>query len=274
MRITQSIATFDAYRALSATDAALDSTSDELLPAGGFDGAAAPDVAGLTTPKRRHPETWALRQAIRQAQAAISFVQTAKGAMIEVDSMLQRMRALAVDAANGTTIVGPTQQAEIAELLTGIDSIGANTTFAGNRVFSDYSAPDSGLTFHVGVGSPEQIRITADLSIGRAGVVGVDVSIADGRVDAYVAVATIDKAIESISAERAALCATQDRFEYIAANLAVAIENLHASELRPRNVDMAQEIVNITRTQIMTQPGTAMAAQAKQVTATALSLLQ
>src|SRR5690606_2833070 len=222
------------------------------------------------------------QQAIRNAQDGVSWVQTAEGALQEVHSILQRMRQLAVDAANTATTDGEAQQDEVAQLLDELEAIGARTTFAGTAVFRDYSAAvgDGGagpLTFHVDARSTtdggQVLEITENLSLSK-NVFGVNLTTLDvsgGGADA--AIATIDNAIKAVSDKRSVLGATQNRLEHTIANLSVAVENLSASESRIRVTDMAEEMVAFTRHQIMAQAGTAMLAQANVVPQSVLRLL-
>ena len=268
MRINQNIAAFNAYRNLSTTNSQL-GKSLEKLSSGFRINRAADDAAGLAKSESLRAEIRGSRQAIRNAQDGVSFVQTAEGALNEVHAILQRMRELAVDAANTATTDGSAQQAEITELLAEIDAIGSNSTFAGQTVFADYSG--TALTFHVGANAGETLDISQDLTLsGTAlGVNAVDVA-----ADADAAITAIGGAIDTVSDTRATLGATQNRLEHVVANLSVAVENLSASESRVRDTDMAEEMVSFTRNQIMVQAGTAMLAQANQVPATDLSLLQ
>jgi len=217
------------------------------------------------------------RQAIRNAQDGVSFVQTAEGALNEVHSILQRMRELAVDAANTATTDGVAQQAEVTELLAEITAIGANSSFAGKTVFADYSGSGDALTFHVGSGAGQVLSIASDLALASTDVFGVGlstVSLVAATGDANAAITLIDSAISAVSSTRSTLGATQNRLEHTVANLSVAVENLSASESRVRDTDMAEEMVSFTRHQIMVQAGTAMLAQANQIPSTVLSLLQ
>ena len=270
MRINQNIAAFNAYRNLSTTNSQL-GKSLEKLSSGFRINRAADDAAGLAKSESLRAEIRGSRQAIRNAQDGVSFVQTAEGALNEVHSILQRMRELAVDAANTATTDGTAQQAEITELLAEIDAIGNNSTFAGLSVFSDYSSSGGALTFHVGANAGATLDITQDLTLsgGALSVDSVDVS-----ADADAAITAIGAAIDTVSSTRATLGATQNRLEHVVANLSVAVENLSASESRVRDTDMAEEMVSFTRNQIMVQAGTAMLAQANQVPASVLSLLQ
>ena len=268
MRINQNIAAYNSYRNLSATNTQL-GKSLEKLSSGFRINRAADDAAGLAKSESLRAEISGSRQAIRNAQDGVSFVQTAEGALNEVHSILQRMRELAVDAANTATTDGSAQQAEVDELIAEITAIGLNTTFAGDPVFSDTAK-----TFHVGSGAGQALTVTVGaLTATSVGVNGLTI---DGSTagDANTAITTIGTAIDTVSTTRSTLGATQNRLEHTVANLSVAVENLSASESRVRDTDMASEMVSFTRHQIMVQAGTAMLAQANQVPSTVLSLLQ
>jgi flagellin len=273
VRINQNIAAFNAFRNLSATNSQL-GKSLEKLSSGFRINRAADDAAGLAKSESLRAEIRGSRQAVRNAQDGVSFVQTAEGALNEVHSILQRMRELAVDAANTATTDGTAQQAEIAELRAEIAAIGTNTTFSGNGVFADYSVLGSELTFHVGANAGNTLTFGQNLTLTAASVGGVDISAVDVSADADTAITTLDSAIDGLSTSRAQLGATQNRLEHVIANLSVAVENLSASESRVRDTDMAEEMVSFTRHQIMVQAGTAMLAQANTVPGTVLSLLQ
>ena len=263
MRINQNIAAFNSYRNLSATNIQL-GKSLEKLSSGFRINRAADDAAGLAKSESLRAEISGSRQAIRNAQDGVSLVQTAEGALNEVHAILQRMRELAVDAANTATTDGVAQQAEVTELLAEINAIGTNTKFAGQDVFSGTAR-----AFHVGAGQSQTLSVTvSSLSSASLGLSTVSVS-----GDANAAIGTIDTAIGSVSTLRSTLGATQNRLEHTVANLSVAVENLSASESRVRDTDMAAEMVSFTRHQIMVQAGTAMLAQANQVPASVLNLL-
>jgi flagellin len=180
---------------------------------------------------------------------------------------------LAVDAANTATTDGTAQQAEVTQLLAEITAIGTNSTFAGNKVFQDYSS-GTALTFHVGAGAGQTLEISSDLGLSSSDIFGVNLSTVNVSTGADAAITAIDNAIDAVSSTRSTLGATQNRLEHTVANLSVAVENLTASESRVRDTDMAEEMVEFTRNQIMVQAGTAMLAQANQVPATVLALLK
>ena len=270
MRINQNIAAFNSYRNLSNTQNQL-SSSLEKLSSGFRINRAADDAAGLSKSEGLRAEVKGTDQAVRNAQDGISFVQTAEGALSEVHSILQRMRELAVDAANTATTDGSEQQAEVDELAEELTSIGNRTQFAGNQVFADFSA--DALTFHIGANAGETLTVEDDLSLADTDVFGEDLSAVDLETGADAAIGIIDGAIDAVSETRSELGAKQNRLEHTIANLQVASENLSASESRIRDADMAQEMVEFTRNQIMQQAGTSMLAQANQVPQSVLSLL-
>jgi flagellin len=275
-RINQNVAAFNAYRNLESTGTSL-SKSLEKMSSGFRINRAADDAAGLVKSESLRAEIGGTRQAMQNAQDGISFVQTAEGALNEVHSILQRMRDLAVSASNTATTDGTAQQAEIDELVNELDAIGTRTKFAGNAVFSDYSATGASLTFQVGAGSGDTLAISSDLALdadGSSGIFSGDLTAIDVTSAASTAITTIDTAIADVSTARASLGATQNRLEHTVTNLSVAVENLSASESRIRDTDMAYEMVNFTRNQIMSQAGTAMLAQANQVPQSVLQLLR
>ena len=275
-RINQNVAAFNAYRNLESTGTSL-SKSLEKMSSGFRINRASDDAAGLVKSESLRAEIGGTQQAMQNAQDGISFVQTAEGALNEVHSILQRMRDLAVSASNTATTDGTAQQAEITELTNELDAIGTRTKFAGNAVFSDYSSTGAALTFQVGAGSGDTLAISSDLGLkadGSSGVFSGDLTAIDVTSAASTAITTIDTAIGDVSTARASLGATQNRLEHTVTNLSVAVENLSASESRIRDTDMAYEMVNFTRNQIMSQAGTAMLAQANQVPQSVLQLLR
>ena len=259
MRINNNINALDAQRNLSMTGASL-SKSIERLSSGLRINRAADDAAGLSISEKLRANVRGLAQAIRNAQDGISMIQTAEGALTEVHSMLQRMNDLSVQYNNGTqnTDSQAALSAEFDQLQTEITRITDNTKFNGVALFGG-----NALTFQVGSDSADTIDVSAT---------------ALGAVDTSSAVitdsTTVQDAITAISTQRAELGAVQNRFEHTINSTNVAIENLSASESRIRDTDMASEMVNFTRSQILSQAGTAMLAQANQAPQSVLSLLR
>jgi flagellin len=285
LRINNNVAALNSYRNLAATNVQM-GKSLEKLSSGFRINRAADDAAGLVKSESLRAEIRGNRAAIKNAQDGISFVQTAEGALNEVHAILQRMRELAVDAANTATTDGTAQQEEIDELVSELASIGTRTKFAGNSVFANHAA--SPLDFQIGANAGDTLQFDRDLRFDTSGANGIfnyDVD-ADGTADAVnlagvdvssaasAAITTIDNAIAAVSDVRSELGAKQNRLEHTVNNLHVAVENLTASESRVRDTDMAMEMANFTRHQILTQAGTSMLAQANQVPQNVLSLLR
>ena len=273
LRINSNPAAVNAYRNLTSTNVGL-GKSLEKLSSGFRINRAGDDAAGLVKSESLRSEIRGNQGAIRNAQDGISFVQTAEGALNEVHSILQRVRELAVDAANTATTDGSAQQAEIDELAAEISAIGSRTKFAGQTVFSDYGT--TALTFQIGANAGDTLTVTDDLAFASNDVFGTDVAALDvtSAAGASAAIAALDTAIGSTSTTRSTLGATQNRLEHVVNNLNVAVENLTASESRIRDTDMAMEMANFTKHQILSQAGTAMLAQANQVPQNVLSLLR
>ncbi len=268
LRINSNPAAVNAYRNLTSTNVGL-GKSLEKLSSGFRINRAADDAAGLVKSESLRAEISGNKAAVRNAQDGISFVQTAEGALNEVHSILQRMRELAVDAANTATTDGVAQQAEVTELLAEIDAIGTRTKFAGQTVFSDADK-----VFQIGANASDTLTFTTDIALNTADVFGTNVSAVNVDSGASAAIGTIDNAIASVSTVRSQLGATQNRLEHVVNNLNVAVENLTASESRIRDTDMAMEMANFTKHQILSQAGTAMLAQANAVPQNVLSLLR
>ncbi len=272
MRINNNVMAFNASRNLSGTSGQI-GKSLEKLSSGFRINRAADDAAGLVISQKLRAEIGGLTQATRNAQDAISLVQTAEGALNEVHNMLGRMRDLAVQAANDTNDANARTaiDAEMDALRDEIGRIGADTTFGGEALFTATAK-----AFQVGSegNAGNQISVTigtlTTAATGGANITALDVTTAGG---ARAAIETIDTAINGISTTRGALGATQNRLESTINNLQVTTENLTASESRIRDTDMAAEMVNFTKNQILQQAGTSMLAQANALPQSVLSLL-
>jgi flagellin len=274
LRINNNVAALNSYRNLSATNTQL-GKSLEKLSSGFRINRAADDAAGLVKSESLRAEINGTKGAIKNAQDGVSFVQTAEGALNEVHSILQRMRELAVDAANTATTDGAAQQEEITELLAELTSIGTRTKFAGNTVFGDHATTN--LDFQIGANAGDTLSLSTDLTLS-ASQFGVDANAGTAQIDvssgASAAIAALDTAIASVSTVRSELGAKQNRLEHTINNLSVTAENLTASESRIRDTDMAMEMANFTRHQILSQASTSMLAQANQAPQNVLSLLR
>jgi len=259
MRINTNVAALSAHRNLSKTGVGLNK-SIERLSSGLRINRAGDDAAGLVISQKLRAEASGLRQSVRNAQDGISFVQTAEGALDEVSGMLNRQRDLVVQARNGSQDTDSIEaiQAEFDALTAEITRVGG-TEFAGKDVFT---AGD--VDFQVGNADTDQISVDVGVIGHTAGSASVEV---DGTL------ALIDADIEAVSEKRGDLGAVQNRLESTVRNLSVTSENLAAAESRIRDVDVAEEMMSFTRSQIVQQAGTAMLAQANGVSQGALQLL-
>lgn len=269
LRINSNIEALNAHRNLLATSNML-SKSMEKLSSGLRINRAADDAAGLAISEKLISQIKGLSQAIRNAQDGISLIQTAEGGLNETHSVLQRMRELAVQAANETLSDEDRQliQLEVEQLLGEIDRIAQTTKFNNTTLLDGTRAA---ITLHVGPGSSDQLDVSlVDADVAALTLTGLSVGTVGGALSAIV---SIDDAIQAISSARATLGAVQNRLEHTVANLSVAAENLQAANSRIRDTDMAQEMMNFTRLQILQQAGTAMLAQANLSPQAVLKLL-
>jgi flagellin len=270
LRVNNNIAAFNAYRNLNVTDGAM-SKSLEKLSSGLRINRAADDAAGLAISEGLRSQIGGLKVAVRNAQDGISVVQTAEGALTETHSILQRMRDLAVQAANDGALSDDDKakaDAEFTALKSELDDIADKTTFNGtNLLDGSYSSK----VFQVGSNAGETLSVS--VSSMQASALGASGSIATAS-GASAAISAIGDAIGKVSEQRASLGAVQNRLEHKINNLNATVENLTASESRIRDTDMAQEMVSFTRSQILSQAGTAMLAQANQSSQGVLQLLR
>ena len=227
---------------------------------------AADDAAGLAISEGMRAQIRGTAQASRNAQDGISLVQTAEGALNEMHSILQRVRELSIQFANGTLSTSDQAKvtAEVAQLTAELVRIRDSSTFNGIALFG--AASNVTVTIQLGANQ----NVDSANNTNRVGVTINALSFSTVSMD----VTQIDSAITSVSNARSALGAVQNRLEHAVANLGVSEENLSAAESRIRDVDVAQEMVNFTRLQILSQSGTAMLAQANQAPQSVLSLLR
>ena len=265
LRINTNVEAFNAHRQLAATSEKLGKAM-ERLSSGYRINRAADDAAGLAISEKLQGQIGGLDQAQRNSQDAISLVQTAEGNLQEVHSMLQRVRDLAVQYKNGSLSATDRAaiQSEVNMLGSEVERIGSSAQFNGILLLSSTAT----ITFQVGAQDGEVITV-ATISLGQSAPPTAFALTATGSD-----ISEIDAAIDSISSQRAQFGAVQNRLEHTLSNLAVYQENLTASESRIRDVDMAAEMVNFTKLQILQQSGTAMLAQANQTPQSVLQLLK
>lgn len=266
LRINSNIEAFNAHRNLVGSSAKL-AKAMERLSSGSRINRAADDAAGLAISERLRSQVRGLAQAQRNAQDAVSLVQTAEGSLTEVHSMLQRVRELAVQYKNGSLSTNDqlSIQSEVNQLASEIERIGVSAKFNGISLLNVAALQ----TFQVGANDGEVISVST-ISLGTAVLPTAFALTAAGTTD----ISEIDAAIANVSTARADFGAVQNRVEYALNNLATYQENLMSSESRIRDVDMAAEMVDFTKLQILQQAGTAMLAQANQAPQSVLSLLR
>ena len=269
LRIQNNVEAFNAHRQLTITSNQ-QAKAMEKLSSGYRINRASDDAAGLAISQKMRAQVSGLEQAQRNAQDAISLVQTGEGAMAEVHSMLNRLRDLAVQYNNGT-LSSSDQTAitdEVGQLCAEIDRIGSDTKFNGIALLTGTTT----LTFQVGANDNQTISVSATDLFGSGSSHKVDSAIF--TFSGTVSLSAIDAAITNVSSARSALGSVQNRLEHAVNNLSTFQENLQSSESRIRDVDMAKEMVNFTKLQILAQAGTAMLAQANQSSQGVLTLLR
>src|SRR5689334_5050846 len=277
LRIQNNVEAFNAHRQLTGT-AAKAASSMEKLSSGYRINRAADDAAGLAISEKMRAQIGGLAQAQRNAQDAVSLVQTGEGALNEVHSILERVRDLKVQYSSGVLSDDDKSAiaAEVQQLGKEVSDIAGKTEFNGLKLLEGQS-----FTFTVGANSADTVDIaTVTLSAATTGVGAlIDVGSAaslDAASGAFNAlkIEDIDDMITNVSTMRSTFGAVQNRLDHRMANLATYQENLVASESRIRDVDMASEMVNFTKLQILQQAGTSMLAQANQAPQGVLSLVR
>jgi flagellin len=263
LRINSNIEAFNAHRQLAATSDRA-SKSMERLSSGYRINRAADDAAGLAISEKLRGQIRGLDQAQRNSQDAVSLVQTGEGSLNEVHSMLQRVRELAVQYQNGTLSTSDKAAitAEAAQLQSEIERIGSGADFNGIKLLDGTAGT---ISFQVGANDGDVITVkTTALSteVGTIDIAGTN------------AISAIDAAITNVSTMRGEFGAIQNRLEHTLNNLATYQENLMASESRIRDVDMASEMVEFSKNNILQQAGTSMLAQANQAPQAVLTLLR
>ncbi|MBT2731853.1 flagellin [Carnobacterium sp. ISL-102] len=293
MRINTNTAAMNTYSQLTSANASK-SSSLAKLSSGLRINKAGDDAAGLAISEKMKNQISGMTQASRNAQDGISLIQTAEGGLTETHSILNRMRDLAVQAKNDTNTDDDRGaiQKEMNSLTSEIDRIANQTEFNGKSLLTAKdtttgaaTAADTKFTFQIGANKGQDITLdiknmtAKSLGIDSAAVgdtaVPLDVSkvgITAGEFDTVIG--TIDTAISKVSTERANLGATQNRLDHTVSNLATTKENLSEANSRITDVDMAEEMMSFTKSNILSQASTAMLAQANQMPQGVLQLLQ
>ncbi|NLM22174.1 MAG: flagellin [Peptococcaceae bacterium] len=282
MILNTNIASLNTQRNLYATNNAMQK-SLEKLSSGYRINRAADDAAGLAISETMKAQINGLNQAKRNAQDGISLIQTAEGALNEIHAILQRLNELAVQAANGTydedTDLENIEK-EVSELINEINHIAESTKFNGKQLLVAGTSGGTNMTVSLQIGASNDTSDKMTLKIAAADATnlgltpssGTKISLAD-QTSAQSAIETIGTAIKKISTQRAQLGAYQNRLEHTINNLGTTAENLAAANSRIRDVDMAAEMSEFTKNQVLNQAGVAMLAQANMAPQSILKLL-
>lgn len=250
--------------------------STEKLSSGYKINRAADDAAGLSISEKMRNQIRGLNKASDNAQDGISLVQTAEGALNEVHSMLQRMSELAVQASNGTNASQDRTALdnEVQQLKTEIERVGTTTQFNKMDILTGEFSSNNEKTLQVGANQDQVITIAISALTSTVGS-ALDASVKVGTASAaQSSITIIQNSITNLSALRSKLGALQNRLEHTVANLDNISENTQSAESRIRDTDMAEEMVQYSKNNILQQAGQSMLAQANQANQGVLSLLQ
>ncbi len=252
---------------------------------------AGDDASGLAVSEKMRSQIRGLRRAEWNVEDGISFIQTAEGYLGESQSILQRLRELAVQASNGvySTDDRTLIQVEVSQLVDEIDRISSHAQFNGMNILTGRFARQTGentvtasMWLHLGANMDQRRRMyigtMSSQGLGLKNVIGPSfaatfISIST-PANANRAIGAIDEALMKVSKQRADLGAYQNRLEYAAKGLMAGYENMQAAESRIRDTDMAEQMVNFVKNQILVQSGTAMLAQANTTPQSVLQLLR
>ncbi|MDR0637469.1 MAG: flagellin [Spirochaetaceae bacterium] len=286
MIINHNLSAMFAQRSLGVTEGSL-TKGLEKISSGFRINRAADDASGLAVSEKMRSQIRGLNRASANAADGISFIQTTEGYLQETQDILQRLRELAVQSANGIwTAEDRTQiQVEVSQLVDEINRIASHAQFNGMNLLTGRFAQATGgntvtssMWFHIGANIDQREQVF----IGTMTTAGLGITAPGGSSpldlltpeDANRAIGTLDSALKLVSKQRADLGAYQVRLEHAIRGIDSGSENLQAAESRIRDANIAQEMVSYVRDQILTQSGTAMLAQANQRTNSVLSLLQ
>lgn len=266
--INTNVTSLNAQRNLSTSAGSL-ATSMQRLSSGLRVNSAKDDAAGLAIAERMNAQTRGMNVAIRNSNDAISLAQTAEGALGSIANNLQRMRELAVQAANGTNGASDIAALDQEYQLLAQENVRviAATSFNGQKLLDPATAPAS-FQFQVGANAGDVITVNS------ATITPVTTALGATNATASAELTQIDTDLDAVNSIRAVWGASQNRFEGVIANLRVAAENSAASRGRIMDADYSQETANLSRAQVLQQAGTAMVAQANQMPQAVLALLR
>ena len=267
--VNTNVASLNSQRNLSNATNALQ-TSFERLSSGKRINSAADDAAGLQISSRLEAQVSGLNQASRNANDGISLAQTAEGALDETTNMLQRMRVLSIQSANGSNSAADrvALDTEFTELKNEIDRVSTDTTFGGMQLLDASFNQD----FQVGADANQAINVKITMDMDSAGL-GLATDTLTTAAGAQTAIANLDSAIASVTNVRADLGAKQNRFSSTIRNLTNISENVSASKSRILDTDFAAESAKLAQNQVSQQAASTMLSQANQQSQVAMSLL-
>ena len=248
---------------------------------------AGDDASGLAVSEKMRAQIRGLNQASENAQNGISFIQTTEGYLQETTDIIQRIRELAVQSSNGIYSAEDRMQiqVEVSSLIAEVDRIASTAQFNGMTMLTGRFARPTGentvtgsMWFHIGANMDQRTQVyigtMSASALGLRNVGDESIMTLETPDDANRAIGTLDEALKKINKQRADLGAYQNRLEKTVTGLDIGAENLQASESRIRDTDMAAEMVEFTKDQVLSQAGTAMLAQANQSSQNVLSLLR
>ncbi len=286
MVINHNMSALYANRQLGVTNLSI-SKDMEKLSSGEKINRAGDDASGLAVSEKMRAQIRGLNKASENAQNGISFIQVTEGYLQETTDIMQRIRELAVQSSNGiyTDEDRMQIQVEVSQLVAEVDRIASQAQFNGMNMLTGRFAASTGensvtgsLWFHIGANMDQRIQVfVGTMTSAALGIreVGSEEAMSLANPDlANRAIGTIDEALKKINKQRADLGGYQNRLEYTVKGLNVSAENLQSAESRIRDTDMAKQMVDYTKNQILTQAGTAMLAQANTQSQNVLSLLR
>jgi len=235
---------------------------------------AGDDASGSSISSKLSSDTRGLKMASRNTNDAVSLIQTAEGAMNEINGLLTRMRELAVQSANGGTLTSNERvyiDQEFQLLESEINRIVGVTEFNGNKLID--GTQSTGIDFQVGMNNSTDDRIQISIADSDSTALGLNDDALTSQTGAQQAIDALDTAIQSVATSRGTLGTTQNRLTVTLTNLANMHENLSAANSRIKDVDVADESAGMTRNQILQQAGVAVLAQANSLPQSALSLI-
>ena len=248
---------------------------------------AGDDASGLAVSEKMRAQIRGLNQASRNAQNGISFIQTTEGYLQETTDIVHRIRELAVQSSNGIYSAEDRMQiqVEVSSLIAEVDRIASAAQFNGMNMLTGRFARPTGenvvtasMWLHIGANMDQRTQVyigtMSAMALGLRNVGDESIMSLESPDEANRAIGTLDEALKKINKQRADLGAYQNRLDLTVKGLDIGAENLQASESRIRDTDMASEMVELTKDQVLSQAGTAMLAQANQSSQNVLSLLR